>query len=143
MAMKKMGKTMYIRVNTKNCMAVRDALVLAGLNPGDFTLPGATARVLDMLLSAMMKDGLIPDRDGFEYLELMGEFKQQDKSTLPSPRTIASAAASQRFGSQHTNSTQRQAVLRFQELMDKQNHAPDTWTAQDQAELDEVYLQLP
>ncbi len=165
MAHSKIGKAMYIRVSPKNCMAIADALKVAGLHPGDFTFSSATARVLDMLLAGLLRDGIVPTRDGFEFSSMMNEFIQQNKAALPSvsykqPTQAVNHSQGQVNHSQvampkmlavgsdyvepsaHPGSVQRRAAVRFKELMTKKEHAPDSWTAEDAAELEGVMEKL-
>ena len=142
MSHSKIGKAMYIRVSPKNCMAICDALKLAGLQPSDFTFSSATARVLDMLLAGLIRDGVIPERDGFEFLNMMGEFVQQNRAQLPSVSyrqpTIREDAQTPAVVSKATTHEQRMANVRFKELMVKREHAPDSWTTEDEQELEQV-----
>jgi hypothetical protein len=136
---------MYIRVSPKNCIAIYDCLKLAGLEPGEYTFSSATARVLDMLLDGMRRDKHIPERDGFEFLTMMDEFIQQNKAQLPSVHTDTAQKHIMPVSVvEVSNSTmeQRRALTRFKELMQKKDRAPDTWTAEDEAELEQVYQQM-
>lgn len=153
MSHSKIGKAMYIRVSPKNCMAICDALKLAGLQPSDFTFSSATARVLDMLLAGLIRDKVIPERDGFEFLDMMSEFVQQNRAQLPSvsyrqPTLREDAPRSHTVGTDApaspvvlntaTTHEQRMANVRFKELMVKREHAPDSWTLEDEQELEQV-----
>lgn len=143
MSHSKIGKAMYIRVSPKNCMAICDALKLAGLQPSDFTFSSATARVLDMLLAGLIRDGVVPERDGFEFLNMMGEFVQQNRAQLPSvsyrqPTIREDAPAVQVASNTATTHEQRLANVRFKELMVKREHAPDSWSTEDEQELEQV-----
>ncbi|MFI5423123.1 MAG: hypothetical protein ACHQWH_04205 [Nitrososphaerales archaeon] len=147
MSHSKIGKAMYIRVSPKNCMAICDALKLAGLQPSDFTFSSATARVLDMLLAGLIRDGVIPERDGFEFLNMMGEFVQQNRAQLPSvsyrqPTPREDAPISPVVLNTATTHEQRLANVRFKELMVKREHAPDSWTEEDTRELEIVQDQM-
>lgn len=152
----KPGIVINIRIKPSNCMAIYDALLVAGLSPADMTFSSGASRVLDMLLEALRRDKIIPTRDGFEYNAIMESFVQKTKAQLPSvsyrkpiaeqrevdlssPQPIHSMAFS---ASASRTTEQRMAGLRWRELMHKKENAPDTWTAEDEQELEEVYRKM-
>jgi hypothetical protein len=141
----KLGTVVNIRISPANCMAIYDALLLAGIDPANYTFSSGASRVLDMLLDALRRDKLIPTRDGYEYTEIMKSFVPKMKNNMPSP-TLGKAEHSQSIsvsqGPVVKSSEQRSAILRFKELMIKKEHAPDSWTAEDEQELDRVYQQM-
>lgn len=149
----KIGTVVNIRVSPTNCMAISDAIRLAGLHPGDMTFSSAVSRVLDMMMDSLRRDNLIPTRDGFELSNMMEEFIQKNKASLPSvsyrqptiredaPRshTVGTdAPAVQVASNTATTHEQRMANVRFKELMVKREHAPDSWTLGDERELEQV-----
>lgn len=139
----KIGTVVNIRVSPANCMAVSDAIRLAGLHPGDMTFSSAVSRVLDMMMDSLRRDNLIPTRDGFELSDMMGEFIQKNKASLPSvsyrqPTIREDAPHSPVVLNTATTPEQRLANVRFKELMVKREHAPDSWTLEDEQELEQV-----
>lgn len=142
----KIGTVVNIRVSPTNCMAISDAIKLAGLNPEDMTFSSAVSRVLDMMMDSLRRDHLIPTRDGFELSDMMGEFIQKNKASLPSVSyrqpTIREDAQTPTVASKTTTHEQRLANVRFKELMVKREHAPDSWTEDDARELELVQDQM-
>lgn len=155
----KIGTVVNIRVSPQNCMAINDAIKLAGLEPHDFTFASAVSRVLDMMMDSLRRDKLIPTRDGFELSDMMSEFIAKKKAALPSVSYRAPMQPTQavnysqgavNYSPGATSSTtpvittaeQRLANLRFKELMVKKEHAPGSWTAEDALELETVMAKL-
>jgi hypothetical protein len=111
------------------------------------TFSSAVSRVLDMMMDSLRRDHLIPTRDGFELSDMMGEFIQKNKASLPSvsyrqPTIREDAPASSVVLNTATTHEQRMANVRFKELMVKREHAPDSWTEEDELELEIVQDQM-
>lgn len=72
----KPGRVVYMRINPKDCMSIVDAL--DKLYPREvskeMSFEIATRIVLSAFLEGARSDRIIPDRDGFEYNEVMGRF---------------------------------------------------------------------
>ena len=140
------GKVVNIRISPANCMAIYDALKLAGVNPASINFNSAASRVFDMMMEGLRRDKVIPIREGFEFTPIMEEFSQSSKIALPgytkTPDVIDTIMASKPNIPATTTAEQRLARLRFKELMIKKENAPDSWSDEDEAELDQVYKQM-
>lgn len=67
----KAGLVTSIRVNPKDCMSIIDVLNAGGVNFDGMSFASMTSLALSSLLETSRKAGLIPTRDGFEYLTMM------------------------------------------------------------------------
>jgi hypothetical protein len=70
----RLGHVTSIRVSPKNCMAVIDLLRMADVPTEGMSFASAVSRALDLALTGLIKAGHLPDRDGFEYSEMMAPF---------------------------------------------------------------------
>jgi hypothetical protein len=138
----KPGTVINIRISSVNCMAIYDALQVAGINPSEITFSSGASKVLDMMMEALRRDKIIPTRDGFEYSTIMESFIPKDKKRLPSVAYAEPKIPSAGNPISYVTAEQRLSRVRFKELMIKKEHAPDTWTAEDDAELEQVYQQM-
>src|SRR5258708_6907366 len=73
------GETVKIRVNPRDCMGVVDVINNTGMVTVGMSFPMACSLVLSSLLESARQAKLIPERDGFEYLEVMQQFSDKDK----------------------------------------------------------------
>lgn len=140
------GKVVNVRINPANCMAVYDALKLAGVNPAAINFNSAVSRVFDMMMEGLRRDKIIPTREGFEFNPIMEEFSQSNKITLPGytkvPEVQDTIMVSKANIPPTTTAEQRLARFRFKELCEKKESAPDSWTAEDEEEMERVYQQM-
>lgn len=149
------GEVVTVRINPADCMGIADMLIVGGIDTEGMSFAQATATVLQSLLEAARMNDIIPIRDGFEYNEVMAPFARKKKgppkggiiaamngmknsaqvarevATVITPAYEARAIAGM-------TTEQRQAGLRMKELMVKQEHAADSWSAGDQAEFDRL-----
>lgn len=65
------GLVVTQRVNPKDCMSVVDVIKATGMNVRGMSFPAMVSLTLSSLLEQMRQQGIIPTRDGFEYLEIM------------------------------------------------------------------------
>jgi hypothetical protein len=70
----KPGVVSTIRVNPKDCMGVLDVLDVAGIPTRGMSFASITSLALSSLLQTMREQQVIPTRDGFEYLDMMGPY---------------------------------------------------------------------
>lgn len=139
------GETVKIRVNPRDCMGVVDVINNTGMVTVGMSFPMACSLVLSSLLESAREAKLIPERDGFEYLEVMQQFSDKDKRKKKLAITqmhkmigseLRAPAVQQRpIGKVQLTAEQRRATTRMHELFFKQEHAPDSWTPEDDAEL--------
>src|ERR1700744_3266486 len=123
------GTVVNFRISPANCMAIYDALKLAGVNPASINFNSAASRVFDMMMEGLRRDKVIPTREGFEFTPIMEEFSQANKISLPgytkTPDVIDTIMVDKPNIPATTTAEQRIARLRFKELMIKKEHAPD------------------
>lgn len=72
---RKSGKAVTIRVRTIDCLGVIDVCTRAGIDTSTMTFPAIVSKALNIMLTANRKMRIIPDRDGFEWNAMMGQFK--------------------------------------------------------------------
>lgn len=145
-----------VRINPTDCMGIADMLTLGNVDTVGMSFAQATATVLQSMLESARLQGIIPDRDGFEFSKVMQPFSRKKKGP---PKGGLIAAMNQMKTSVHTardiasiitpeeevtaivgmTSEQRQAGLRMKELQVKQEYAKDSWSVQDQEEWDRLY----
>lgn len=140
------GETVKIRVNPRDCMGVVDVINNTGMVTVGMSFPMACSLVLSSLLQSAREAKLIPEREGFEYLEVMQQFSDKDKRKKKLAITqmhkmvgseLRAPAVQQRpIGKVVLTMEQRRADTRIRELLFKQDHAPDSWSSADQQELD-------
>lgn len=71
----KPGTVARIRVNPKDCIGIIDMLKAAGINTEHKSFAACTSLALSAMLDIMRKNQIIPDGDGFDYLEKMQQTK--------------------------------------------------------------------
>lgn len=138
MSAKKPGRTVNMRINPSNCMGVYDVILKVGMNPGDMTFSEAASKCFDMFMRGMRQANDIPEREGFEFNELMQAFKQPFNPAigvkiLENPKPSAPIKDAPLTRIEH---------FRFQELMTKKDTAPNFWTSEDEEELQELLNKL-
>lgn len=65
------GVVATLRVNPKDCMSVIDVLARAGVNTKDMSFPAMVSLALSAMMQGLREQQVIPDRSGFEYLDMM------------------------------------------------------------------------
>lgn len=126
---KENGKVMNLRVSTENIMGVHDVLTLAGVSPGDYTLPAAVSRVLSMLLASMREAGSIPSRDGFEYERMLSDFRHTATVKIKQAHTPTVSV-----GSSAADGTDAD-MEKWRDLMEQKQTQPGHWSAELEEEL--------
>lgn len=71
------GIVVSLRVNPTDVMAIIDALDYIGIPKANLSFAQATKLVLASALEGFRQAGIVPRRDGFEYLEMIAPFEQQ------------------------------------------------------------------
>lgn len=77
--MSKGGRIIRMRVPPQDCMSVLDGIVKLGLDMNKLSFDAATRIVLSALLEGARKDGVLPQREGFEYLQMMRDHLPPDR----------------------------------------------------------------
>ena len=67
----KPGNVVSIRVNPTDSMAVVDLLEVSGLRVSGMSFPAMVSLALSSCLEGLRQQGVIPERDGFEYSAMM------------------------------------------------------------------------
>lgn len=139
------GEVVKIRVNPRDCMSVVDVIKNTGLLTEGMSLPVAVSLTLSALLESARQAKLIPEREGFEYTEVMRPFSNKTRN----PRKLAiTQLHTMEVGSElripalqataHRSTktmAQRRARTRINELGFKKEQAPDSWTQADEEEI--------
>lgn len=88
------GLVATIRINPKDCMSVLDVMEKAGVNTNGMSFPAMVSLALSATLNGLRTEGLIPDRDGFEYLDMMTpHMNGRNKRKLEITKTIHDAGS--------------------------------------------------
>lgn len=150
------GEVVTVRINPTDCMGIADMLVIGDVNTEGMTFSQATATVIQSMLESARMQGIIPTRDGFEFSKVMQPFARKRKG--PPKGGLIAAMHNMKMSVSRARdiveiitpveevaaiasmtAEQRQAGLRLKELLIKQEHASDSWSAADQAEFDQLY----
>ncbi len=132
------GRVVRIRVNPQDCMSVLDIMNLIGVHPKRVSFDQAVRMALSSLIESIKASGVIPTRDGFEYTDMMNEFRAEPRNVKevlqfsgaimqPAARSIVQESPDR---VRHRN--------RLKELMFKHRHARESMDDADMAE----YLEL-
>lgn len=65
------GQVVRIRVNPKDCVSVLDVMKAGGIDISKMSYSSIVSLALSAMLQGLRDGGTIPDRDGFEYAEMM------------------------------------------------------------------------
>jgi hypothetical protein len=89
------GMVATIRVNPKDCMAVLDVVKAAGLSTDGMSFAAMTSLAFSSLLQTMRDQEVIPDRDGFEYLDMMQPYlgSKNNKKKVAITKTLQNAGS--------------------------------------------------
>lgn len=68
------GQVVRIRVNPKDCMSAIDILAKAGVPTEGISFSAIVSLAFSAITEGLRKQGTIPDRDGFEYTQMMQPF---------------------------------------------------------------------
>ncbi len=69
------GRVTSIRVNPSDCMGVIDVVECAGVQQSGASFAMHVSLALSVCIETMRKNGLIPERTGYEYSEMMQRFE--------------------------------------------------------------------
>lgn len=70
----KAGKVISLRVNPKDCMSCIDVLEKAGIPSQNMSFARVVSLALASALETFRTQKIIPERDGFEYADMMARF---------------------------------------------------------------------
>lgn len=133
------GKVARIRVNPKDCMSTVDLCKLVGLNPGSMNFSQSVSAAYSTLLEMCRKQGTIPRRDGFEYLQLMGSLKETVTTSDRAERAIE-APRSPEQGQEVVDRDRMDR--RWNELVMRKQFTPENMTIEEERELEALHKEL-
>lgn len=75
------GHVAQVRINPKDCMSVIDVVKTAGVWTEGMSFAQMVSLALSSAMETFRQSKFIPERDGFEYLEMMERYMGESKST--------------------------------------------------------------
>ena len=78
--MSKAGRSVYIRVNPKDCQSVVDVLKRVDILPRGMSFSQGVSIALASCLEGLRQAGVIPTRDGYDFNEVMAAFPLDRKA---------------------------------------------------------------
>lgn len=136
------GRVVRIRVNPADCMAVVDVLRKVGYYKGGMSFATAVSSALHWLVDAARHAKEIPTRDGFEYGEMMRDFKDQPHLDRAQKLAFTGEFKLAQLPPKEANSdprrmdpSKRRIELKIKELHANRDAAPDSWDEEKQAQL--------
>lgn len=134
------GRVVYIRVGPADCIAISYALekIPGGMNP-DLSFSHGVKLVLESCISALKRDGVLPNSSGFEYSERMRRFPIKEDARLAKAKQIKFT----NFESHPSHVTEpitpedparRAKRVRYEELKFRKETDALNWSDEDQAE---------
>ena len=70
----KAGRVVSIRVNPRDCLAAIDTLEKIGLRVKGMSFAQVVSIAFSSAMESFRQNGIVPDRDGFEFNEMMQQF---------------------------------------------------------------------
>lgn len=152
----KPGLVVSIRISPKDCQSIVALMDASGVSRQGQTFSGMASLALSSLLQTARTNGTIAEPDPFNYWNEVGEYhkgraRDKDKERIvqaASSKIASPTVNTPTFGAMDTGLSQigtvltsdiRQAGIRLKELLVKQENAPDSWSAADQQEFDQLY----
>ena len=138
------GRVVKIRLDPQLCMACVDVVNKVGANRDGISFAQVVVLALSSAVAAFKANGLIQERDGFEYTSMMLPFKDQphidrarklELTKIIQNMDIPAAPIVVNRGLQNKQ-------MRFKELAIKANHDEINMSAEEKAELAELVLEL-
>ncbi|HEX6826433.1 MAG TPA: hypothetical protein VF077_08970 [Nitrospiraceae bacterium] len=134
---------MHLRVNPTDAMSIVDVLDVLGVSKTNLSFAQATKLALSALLESARKEGLIPRREGFEYLTMMRPFEEVNLSARAAKLRLTKLNNREPSDGNGVPVPQRDAVaqlptseqLRLNELLFKNTQDPDNMDEQELIEL--------
>lgn len=126
---------MSLRVNPTDAMAIVDVIDTIGVSKENLSFAQATKIALSTLLESARQQGTIPRREGFEYLEMMKPFEADNYSSRAAKLRITKELNKPPTDNVPVPQLDKTQLVRFEELMVKHQHAPDSMEASEIQEL--------
>ena len=87
---KRSGNVVTIRVAPKDCMSIVDVVKASGIHTGGMSFSMLVSLALSSSMQTFRDQGIVPDREGWEYGEIVGPFiKGEHTRKLVVAKTIA------------------------------------------------------
>ena len=87
---KRSGNVVTLRVNPKDCMSAVDLVRAAGIHTGGMSFSMLISLAFSSAMQTFRDQGIIPDREGWEYGELVAPFiRGEQQRKLVVAKTIA------------------------------------------------------
>lgn len=133
------GKIARIRVNPRDCMSTVDLCKVAGLTPGSMNFSQSVSAAYATLLEMARKQGTIPRRDGFEYLDMMAELKD---NSAPATRAERALNAPRNVDQVRADISRDKMDRRWNELAYRKQLTPENMSVEEDAELVQLHKDL-
>lgn len=136
------GRTVRIRVNPQDCMAVVDVMRILDLKVVQFTFDQAVRIVLSSLLESSRSHGAIPRRDGFEFTQMMKGFIQRITTDRTKTFEVTKLLNTTSIQAAMPDREREGKFRRFEELNLKQEIDAINVTEAEQRELQQLTAEL-
>lgn len=142
------GEVVRLRVNPRDCLSCVDVVRRAGLSMKGMSFAQTVKLALAVLLESARRSNIVPTRDGFEFTEMMREFKDSHSRKLEITEIIEKfgselhVPAVEASGIPTTPANRARLEAKVRELKSKRDADPDNWSAEEQALLEDVAFQL-
>lgn len=149
MTNKKSGKVVTMRISTEDCMGVIDVCNQAGYTVSGMSFPAVVSQAIKVMVAGYKKMGVIPDRTGFEYADMMKPFM------YGIPRGQAVAALTDRVDKKvisqvklmagdivavpEANKELKEELMKLADRRETLGFDHPNWTPADQRRYDELY----
>lgn len=138
------GEVVSIRINPKDCLGILDLMDATKVSVANKSFPQMVSTALAGFIQAARDNQVIPaEPDMFQYGPRMQRYTNRKSSDAGSIASVMNGARFVQPQSEEPEvkfkptADQRRAVTRMQELEVKKEHAPDTWTHNDELEYKE------
>ena len=141
----KPGRTVHIRINPKDCMSCVDVVLRAGYNPGPMSFAQVVSSTLSVVLESLRNNSIIPDRQGFEYADIMSPWKDDVKADRGRKLGITKAlelSTRPVLPSIAPDPAMARKKVQFDELAMRWNADPDNMSQGEQDLMHELALEL-
>lgn len=126
-------------------MSCVDVVAQVGYNPGPMSYAQVVSSALSVILESLRQSQIVPDRQGFEYADIMAPWKEDAMADRGRKLSITKSL---QLGNRPTlpsialDPAVARKKLRFDELAFKANHDEQNMSAEEKAELAELVLEL-
>lgn len=134
------GKLATIRLSPKDCMAVVDILSKLGTSTVNLSFSQAAKIVFASALESFRQSGMIPERTGFEYLNMMEPFEQQGYAARGGQLKLTERNSMESFQAPSLvdSGERKKRMVRYEELMFKYKADEINFSTEERQELAEL-----